>query len=189
MLIRSVIATVLFIQFLLIPAAIVSGAAAITVPQSLIQKAQRQGTVRVIVRLHTPSTTESDIESDLELASRRRNIDFARASTRASLSRLPHRVIHEFQDFPFMALSLTPGGLQALESLRGLVTEVLEDQLNTPFLAESIPLMQADQAWAGGFAGRQLGRRRHRDRDTRYGCRQGSRISQWQSHRRSVFFI
>ena len=160
MLIRSLlpplIATVLFIQFLLIPAAIVSGAAAITVPQSLIQKAQRQGTVRVIVRLHTPSTTESDIESDLELASRRRNIDFARASTRASLSRLPHRVIHEFQDFPFMALSLTPGGLQALESLRGLVTEVLEDQLNTPFLAESIPLVQADQAWAGGFAGLNL---------------------------------
>ena len=156
MLIRSLIATVLFIQFLLIPAAIVSGAAAITVPQSLMQKAQRQGTVRVIVRLHTPSTTESDIESDLELASRRRNIDFARASTRASLSRLPHRVIHEFQDFPFMAISLTPGGLQALESLRGLVTEVLEDQLNTPFLAESIPLMQADQAWAGGFAGLSL---------------------------------
>ena len=160
MLIRSLlpplIAAVLFIQFLLIPAEIVSGAAAITVPQSLIQKAQRQGTVRVIVRLDTPSTTESDIESDLELASRRRNIDFARASTRASLSRLPHRVIHEFQDFPIMALSLTAGGLQALESLRGIVTEVLEDQLNTPFLADSIPLMQADQAWAGGFAGRSL---------------------------------
>ena len=160
MLIRSLlpplIAAVLCIQFLLIPAGSVSGAAAVTVPQSLIQKAQRQGTVRVIVRLDTPSTTESDIESDLELASRRRNIDFARASTRASLSRLPHRVIHEFQDFPLMALSLTAGGLQALESLRGIITEVLEDQLNTPFLAESIPLMQADQVWAGGFAGRSL---------------------------------
>ena len=155
-LLPPLIAAVLFIQFLLIPAEIVSGAAAIMVPQSLIQKAQRQGTVRVIVRLDTPPTTESDIESDLELASRRRNIDFARASTRASLSRLPHRVIHEFQDFPIMALSLTAGGLQALESLRGIVTEVLEDQLNTPFLAESIPLMQADQAWAGGFAGRSL---------------------------------
>ena len=150
------LAAVLFIHFFFLPAGLVSGAASSMVPQGLIQKAQQQGTVRVIVRLYTPPTTESDIESDLELASRRRNIDFARASTRASLSRLPHRVIHEFQDFPFMALSLTPGGLQALESLRGVVTEVLEDQLNTPFLAESVPLVQADQAWAGGFAGLSL---------------------------------
>ena len=160
MIIRSLLprllAAVLFIQFLLLPAGMVSGAASFMAPQGLIQKAQQQGTVRVIVRLYTPPTTESDIESDLELASRRRNIDFARASTRASLSRLPHRVIHEFQDFPFMALSLTPEGLQALESLRGVVTEVLEDQLNTPLLGESVPLVQADQAWAGGFAGLNL---------------------------------
>jgi subtilisin family serine protease len=150
------LAAVIFIQWLLLPAAIVSGAASFMVPRGLMQKAQQQGTVRVIVRLYTPPTTEADIESDLEIASRRRSIDFARASTRASLSRLPHRVIHEFQDFPFMALSLTPGGLQALESLRGVVTEVLADQLNAPFLAESIPLVQADQAWAGGFAGLSL---------------------------------
>ncbi len=160
MIIRSflpvLLTSVLFIQWLLLPAAIVSGAASYRVPQGLMQKAQQQGTVRVIVRLYTPPTTEADIESDLEIASRRRSIDFARASTRASLSRLPHRVIHEFQDFPFMALRLTPGGLQALESLRGVVTEVLEDQLNAPFLAESIPLVQADQAWAGGFAGLSL---------------------------------
>ena len=160
MIIRSplptLLAAVLLIQFFFLPAGIVSGAASFTVPRSLMQKAQQQGTVRVIVRLNTPQTTESDIESDLEIASRRRTIDFARASTRASLSRLPHRVIHEFQDFPFMALSLTPGGLQALESLRGVVTEVLEDQLNRPFLGESIPLVQADQAWAGGFAGLNL---------------------------------
>ncbi|MGZ9243015.1 MAG: Calx-beta domain-containing protein [Candidatus Binatia bacterium] len=155
-LLPTLLAAVLFIQFFFLPAGIVSGAAPFMVPQGLMQRAQQQGTVRVIVRLYTPQITESDIESDLEIASRRRTIDFARASTRASLSRLPHRVIHEFQDFPFMALSLTPGGLQALESLRGVVTEVLEDQLNTPFLAESIPLVQADQAWAGGFAGPSL---------------------------------
>jgi subtilisin len=155
-LLPTLLAAVLFIPLLLLPAGIVSGAASFMVPQGLMQKAQGQGTVRVIVRLYTPPTTESDIESDLELASRRRTIDFARASTRASLSQLPHRVIHEFQDFPFMALSLTPKGLQALESLRGVVTEVLEDQLNTPFLSESIPLVQANQAWAGGFAGLSL---------------------------------
>ena len=150
------LAAVLFVQFLLLTAEIVSGAAALMVPQGLIQKAQQQGTVRVIVRLYTPPTAESDIESDLELASRRRSIAFARASTRDTLSRLPHRVNHEFEDFPFLALSLTPEGLQALESLRGVVAEVLEDQLNATSLAESIPLVQADQAWAGGFAGLSL---------------------------------
>lgn len=147
------LAQILFVEFLLLTTGIAIGAASLAVPQQLLQKAQQQGTVRVIVRLHTPPTTESDLESDLELARRRRSIDFARTSTRATLLNLPHRVIHEFQDFPYMALSLTPSGLQALESLRGVVTEVFEDQLHAPLLAESVPLVQADQAWNGGFQG------------------------------------
>src|SRR5207249_2086491 len=43
-----------------------------------------------------------------------------------------------------------------LESLRGLVTDVVEDEIHRPFLAESVPLVQADQVWSGGSAGLSL---------------------------------
>jgi subtilisin family serine protease len=44
-------------------------------------------------------------------------------------------------------------GLQALQSMSGIVVDVAEDRLHFPFLAESVPLVQADQVWAGQFAG------------------------------------
>ena len=151
-----ILAPFMFVQIFLLMGGIVSGASSSVVPQQLLRKAQQQGALRVIVRFATPPNVETDIESDLELSSRRRSISFARASTLDVLSRLPHRVNREFQDFPFMALSLSPAGLQALESLPGVVTEVFEDQLHAPSLAESVPLVQADQAWSGGFAGLSL---------------------------------
>jgi subtilisin family serine protease len=134
----------------------VIGASASIVSQDLSDKAQRQGAVRIIVRLGSISPPENWVESDVELANRRAYIDFARISIRSSLSTVVHQVIREYQDFPYMALRVGIDGLQALESLRGLVTEIMEDGLNSPSLAESGPLIQANQAWAGAFAGTSL---------------------------------
>jgi subtilisin family serine protease len=61
--------------------------------------------------------------------------------------------VRQFQDLPFIVVSVGRDGLQTLDSLHGLVSQVVEDGLNWPFLAESIPLVQADQVWAGGFGG------------------------------------
>ena len=134
----------------------VIGASASIVSQDLSDKAQRQGAVRIIVRLGSISPPENWVESDVELANRRAYIDFARISIRSSLSTVVHQVIREYQDFPYMTLRVGIDGLQALESLRGLVTEIMEDGLNSPSLAESGPLIQANQAWAGAFAGTSL---------------------------------
>jgi subtilisin len=134
----------------------VIGASASIVSQHLSAKAQRQGAVRVIVRLGPISPPENWVESDVELANRRAYIAFARLSIRSNLSTLAHQVIREYQDFPYMALRVGVDGLQALDSLRGMVTEIMEDGLNSPSLTESGPLIQANQAWAGGFAGTSL---------------------------------
>jgi subtilisin len=134
----------------------VIGASASIVSQNLSDKAQRQGAVRIIVRLGSISPPENWVESDVELANRRAYIDFARISIRSSLSTVVHQVIREYQDFPYMAVRVGVDGLRVLDSLRGMVTEIMEDDLNSPSLTESGPLIQANQAWAGGFAGTSL---------------------------------
>jgi subtilisin len=132
------------------------GAFASLVTQDLAQKAQTEGAIRVIVRLGSVLPPETWVESDIELANRRSYIDFARLSTRTSLAGVAHQIIREYEDFPYIALRVGPEGLRVLDSLRGIVTEIFEDELNAPSLAESVPLVQADRAWTGDFAGNAL---------------------------------
>jgi len=148
--------SILALSSIIIKPTNVIGASASIVSQRLSEKAQRQGAIRVIVRLGSVSSPETWAEGDIELANRRASIAFARLSTRSSLASVAHQVIREYQDFPYMALRVGVDGLQVLDSLRGIVTEIIEDELNTPSLAESVPLVQADQAWAGAFAGTSL---------------------------------
>jgi subtilisin len=132
------------------------GASAPLVPQVLMQRAQRDGEVRVIVRLNTDQTPATSLQSDAARSQHRAGIRTARDAVRASLRAVPHRVVREFEDIPFVALEVGMDGLQTLESMSGGVAEVLEDKLHRPFLAQSVPLVQADQAWAGTFAGTPL---------------------------------
>ena len=132
------------------------GASGPLVPQALTQRAQRDGEVRVIVRLNTSHSPAISLESDAARSQRRAGIQSARDAMGAGLRSVPHRVVREFEDLPFVALEVGMDGLQALESLSGGVAEVLEDRLHRPFLAESVPPVQADQAWAGTFAGTPL---------------------------------
>jgi hypothetical protein len=110
----------------------------------------------VIVRLNTSHSPAISLESDAARSQRRAGIQSARDAMGAGLRSVPHRVVREFEDLPFVALEVGMDGLQALESFSGGVAEVLEDRLHRPFLAESVPPVQADQAWAGTFAGTPL---------------------------------
>src|SRR5947199_608691 len=122
------------------------------IPQTLMQKAQSEGEVRVIVRLAVSDTPGTWVNSDILQGLRRADITRAQNSVRAGLLNVRHQVRRQFEDFPFIALQVGADGLRTLELLRGVV-EVVEDQLNAPFLAESVPLVQADQVWPGGPAG------------------------------------
>jgi subtilisin family serine protease len=127
------------------------------VSPALVQKAQNQGEVRVIVRVAvSDAPPETWIDSDILRGIRRADISHYRDVVRSSLLNVPHRVHREFDDFPFLALAVGTDGLRTLESLSGVVTEVLEDEIHRPFLAESVPLVQADQVWPGGSAGLSL---------------------------------
>jgi subtilisin family serine protease len=128
-------------------------ASAPLVPLALTQRAQRDGDVRVLVRLHSGQTPATSLESDAGRSQHRAGIRSARDAVLAGLGAGRHRVVREFEDIPFVALEVGMDGLQVLESLSSGVVEVLEDRLHRPFLAESVPLVQADQAWGGAFAG------------------------------------
>ncbi len=131
----------------------VQGASAPLVPQRLVEKARSAGQVRVIVELDISATAQSTIDSDLIRSMRRAEIAQAQGSVRGSLLGTKHSVAREYQELPFITLEVGIDGVQTLGSLHGLVARVVEDGLNRPFLSESIPVVQADQVWAGAFGG------------------------------------
>ena len=144
----------LFRSFLLVVADLAQGAAPPPrVPQELMQRAERDGGVRVIVQLAVSEVNADPAASDIMTDLRRAEIAQARNSVRGALLGVAHRVHHQFEDFPFIALELGSDGLQTLDSMQGLVSRVFEDKLEQPLLAESVPIVQADQVWAGGFGG------------------------------------
>ena len=71
----------------------------------------------------------------------------------ARLQGTPHRVVHEYSTVPFVALEIDDSALRALEAGVFDVVRVVEDTVGVPQLAQSGPLVQADQAWARGFDG------------------------------------
>src|SRR5947199_1520439 len=122
------------------------------IPQALMQKAQSEGEVRVIVRLAVSDTPGTWVNSDILQGLRRADIARAQNSVRAGLLNVRHQVRRQFEDFPFIALQVGADGLRSLELMRCYV-EVVDDQMNAPLLDESVPLVQADQVGRGGSAG------------------------------------
>lgn len=146
---RWLSATASLIVYIFIVAELALGAGASRVPQELMEKARREGGVRVIVQLAVDAAGGSPHDNETLRAWRRGNIAEAQNSLRDGLRGLAHRVHHQFRDVPSIALELDSAGLQTLDSLQGLVSQVFEDKLERSFLAESAPLVQANPTWAG----------------------------------------
>jgi len=109
---------------------------------------------RVIVELRLPSrhVPEGELPDATTILNQRQSIAARAAQV---LSRLPARArpaLRRFQTVPFVALDVTPEERNALAADPD-VARVLDDALLFPVLADSAPLVEADQAWTAGYDG------------------------------------
>ena len=102
------------------------------IPGKLRARAEREGRVRVLVELRQLSAFP---RIDLKLRSTYR------------------RVLYRYRTMPYVALDISAAGLAELEAASADVVRVFEDQIHFPTLAQSVPLIQGDQAWAVGYDG------------------------------------
>ena len=124
------------------------------VSEALHAQAASRGTARVIVRLNTPYQAEHTLATAAHVTNQRQTLAGLHSLVRTQLRGVPHRVVRDFgKTLPLMAIEASPDALRALGSLRGIVAEVMPDGVSAPSLAQSIPLIHADEAWAAGFDG------------------------------------
>ncbi len=130
----------------------------------LLQKAQREGSVRIIVRLRTDFVPEGRLDG-IEVADQRDEIESVQAGLQESLQGTGYQTLREYETIPYIALSVSPQALQAIQRST-LATDIVEDRLDeafldegaskgldSPNLAQSTPLVQAPTMWANGFTG------------------------------------
>lgn len=118
----------------------------------LAVKAQREGTVRVIVGLNVSSTPEGRLMSERAVQAQRNAIHSTQDILLGSLDRQNVKAYAEWDVIPYMALKVDEAALKVLES-SPLVTSIEEDMLVPPALNTSIPLIGADQVRAVGVDG------------------------------------
>jgi len=94
-------------------------------------QAQRHGHARILVQLRRPDASNL-------------------------IARLPgngRRIVRRFRTLPYIVIDASSAALDALEALGPDVVGITEDRILKPVLADSVPMIQADQAWAVGYDG------------------------------------
>ena len=117
----------------------------------LIQKAERDGAVRVIVGVRSAFTPEGGLDRSAA-ALQRVSIALSQSAVVDRLGGLPVDNVRRFESIPFFAARV---GRSALERLAAMpdVTSLQEDVAEPPLLTESAGLIRADVAWAAGYTG------------------------------------
>ena len=101
------------------------------VPEALVDRAAREGTVRVIVQLRVSARPEGELGSPDAVASQRQAIAAAQSAVLKELAGTSYRVVRTYETIPFLALEVSLGALRALEE-SALVIGVEEDRLDSP---------------------------------------------------------
>jgi subtilisin len=122
------------------------------VPEELVRRAQTAGIIRVMVQLDIPALPEGALDSLQAVRAQHQAIAAAQSGMMAELAGTGYRVTRQFATIPFLGLEAAPDALAVLEQLAHVVG-VTEDRLAAPVLAQSVPLVGADQAWAVGLDG------------------------------------
>jgi subtilisin family serine protease len=120
--------------------------------EELSPTAQEAGWVRVIVELNTPFKPEGKVRTFFQTLAQRRSIREAQAAVSRELTSLGAEVLQQFSALPLMVLRVDSSGLEALAA-NPLVKTISEDRPVALALAQSVPLIDADLAWAAGYSG------------------------------------
>lgn len=119
---------------------------------ALIAKAQAEGSVRIIVKLDRSSRPEGLLAGSQAVNEQRARISGLQNQLHRAVSRYHVRGIKKFRHIPFQAMEVDVAALTSLID-NPLVVSIEEDVPVRPSLTESIPLIQADQAWGSGYSG------------------------------------
>jgi subtilisin len=120
---------------------------------ALEQATQASGALPVIVMLEARFQPEGSLDSAAAVGVQRTDIQAAQSTLLASLSGYLPGSVKRFATIPFLALSVTPGGLAELEA-DPAVLNIEPDVADPPALAESTPLIGAPAMWNAGFTGK-----------------------------------
>ena len=124
---------------------------AVTQLDALTAKAKEKGQVPVILRLNVNFQAESG-RSTLEVITQRNAIADARNAVVQSLRGVKATNVKEYQYIPYLAVTVNETALQALAK-NPVVSEISEDVLVPPTLAQSTSVIGADVAWQSSYDG------------------------------------
>lgn len=123
---------------------------------ALTAKAQAEGRVRVIVGLRSEGGSEASAASNFKDAAARAamvgRVDRVQQALMVRMSSHNLSSVRRFKYIPFLAMEVDASALEALASDPEVVS-IEEDKLLKPMLEESVPLVEAPQAWSQGFSG------------------------------------
>ena len=125
------------------------------VPPGIRSQIQTEGSARVLVRMHLSGTAfvpEGQLPDPASVSRQRRDIAVVQSQVMSRLRGRQHSVLRRYETVPFLALEVGPDALAELEAAFE-VAAIFEDQLRQPQLAESVPHIEGDLAWANGFDG------------------------------------
>ena len=109
-----------------------------SVLKPLVDRAAREGTVRVLVQLQVAAESEGGLASAEAVADQRKAIAVAQSALMAELVGTHYRLIRTYETIPFLALEVSSDVLRILE-VSPLVVGIEEDRLELPLSTPSMP--------------------------------------------------
>ena len=125
------------------------------ISEAIQSQIRPNGWVRILVELKLPSRAvpEASLKNLTAVLAQRQIISSRRARLLAKLPAGSYRVVREYLTIPYVAMDVTTSSVAILADSASDVEAVLPDALARPDLADSGPLVQADQAWSVGYDG------------------------------------
>jgi subtilisin family serine protease len=120
--------------------------------QMMRERVTEEGVLPVIVRLRAAFRPEGELSGPVEVRAQRRVIGDVRGRLLDELVGYDPSSVKSFEYLPFLAVKVNNSGLEALRSSADVI-DVEEDLPHRATLAQSIPMIGANSAWAAGYTG------------------------------------